>query len=61
MLQLHLTRGARQYAVLVTMNDAGLTQGLVASCPGLNLDELLANGWGAVPQPLPQPVAGTIG
>ena len=60
MLQLHLTRGTRQYAVLVTMNDAGLTQGLVASCPGLHLDELIANGWGAVPQPLPQPTAGTF-
>jgi len=60
MLQLHLTRGTRHYAVLVTMNDAGLTRGLVASCPGLLPEALVANGWGAVPQPLPQPASGTI-
>ena len=53
MLQLHLTHGTRDYAVLVTMNDAGLARGLVASCPGLTLDQLMTNGWGTVTQLVP--------
>jgi hypothetical protein len=61
MLQLHLTHGTRHYAVLVTMNDAGLTRGLVASCPGLLTEQLMANGWSAVQQPVPQPASGTLG
>jgi hypothetical protein len=54
-LQLHLTRGDRRYAVLVTVADSGLTRGLLESCPDLALDQLTDNGWPAVPDLVPQP------
>ena len=48
-LQVHLTRGAREYAVMSTVNDAALLSGLLAACPALLPEMLTTNGtgWGA--------------
>jgi hypothetical protein len=50
-LQLHTSRGSRQYAQFVTLNDTRLVDSLLSACPGLTTDQLASGAWGSLPVP----------